>query len=248
MNTSAIVLSGGKGKRMKSDLPKPLHTLEGKTLLDWTLCKLDCLDLRSKVVVVGWRGPEIINNTSHRGIEWAIQPTQKGNADALGYGLSRIDKETDTVFVIQSDDSAFYRPETLIRFIESHEARNATVSLMTVEKVDKTPRFRVSSESAFYTGLTRLSLEERGVAPVEFFTGCACFDRGWLERRINQISPSDEGELSVSTLFEMARQEHERIFVHKINDPREWQGINTQDELVVVRNLFERKEFEPSGR
>ncbi len=242
MNVSAIVLAGGKGSRMQSDIAKPLHEIKGRTLLDWTLDKLDCLTLEQKIVVVGHQAEEVINRTTGHEVDWVVQPCPIGNADALGYGLSKLSHKTDTILVMQADDSAFYRPDSLIRFLSVHESKSATVSLLSVQKADKTPRFRINKDGHDYLGLTRLEEGKRGLEIVEFFTGCACFNRKWLENRIGNIRVSNEGEFSVPALFEMAQQENEKVIVHELEDLTEWVGINSREELMKARMLSGSKE------
>jgi bifunctional UDP-N-acetylglucosamine pyrophosphorylase/glucosamine-1-phosphate N-acetyltransferase len=242
MNVSAIILAGGRGSRMESDTAKPLHKIEGKTLLDWTLDKLDCLTLEQRIVVVGHQAEEVINSTIGHEVDWVVQPCPIGNADALGYGLSKLENKIDTILVLQADDSAFYRPNSLMRFIKAHQSKSAVVSLLSVQKVDKTPRFRIAKDGDDYRGLIRLEEKKRGQDVVEFFTGCVCFDRKWLESRVGNISVSSEGEFSVPALFEMARKEGSKIIVYELANPKEWVGINTREELVKARMLAGSKE------
>lgn len=242
-NTSGIVLAGGKGTRLDPCTPKPLTVLGDKTFLDWTLEKLDCLPLLQTIVVVGWKGEEIINKSRRTGIEWTIQPKQLGNADALGYGLSKLRPEVNTVFVIQVDDSAFYKPETLIEFINFHKSRESTISLMTVEKTDETRLHRTVNIDGYYCGEVALTTDEKfGKIPVEFFTGCACFEKDWLLRRLSNIPYSSKGEISTPTLFDMAKQEKERVLIYKLRDSREWVGINTPEQLHAAEKLIRSRE------
>ena len=59
MTLSAIVLAAGKGTRMKSDLPKPLHTVRGRSLLGWVIHALEGAALENVAVVVG-HGRELV--------------------------------------------------------------------------------------------------------------------------------------------------------------------------------------------
>ena len=56
---AAVILAAGHGKRMKSDLAKPLHPIGGRSMLDWSLALADAVQAERKVVVWGAHAPEV---------------------------------------------------------------------------------------------------------------------------------------------------------------------------------------------
>ena len=59
---SIIILAAGKGKRMNSDLPKPLHKIAGKSLMNWLEDTLDKLRVSKKLYVLGHQSEELIKS------------------------------------------------------------------------------------------------------------------------------------------------------------------------------------------
>ena len=82
---SIVILAAGKGTRMNSDLPKVLHKLNGKPLLDHVLDESELLNPREILLVVGFQKEHVISHTKNRiNLEYAAQIEQ------LGTGLSLI--------------------------------------------------------------------------------------------------------------------------------------------------------------
>ena len=58
-NTTIIILAAGKGTRMQSDLPKVLHTINGKTMLNTVLETAYKLNPEKVIVVVGYKKDQV---------------------------------------------------------------------------------------------------------------------------------------------------------------------------------------------
>jgi bifunctional UDP-N-acetylglucosamine pyrophosphorylase/glucosamine-1-phosphate N-acetyltransferase len=89
MTFTAIILAAGQGTRMRSDLPKPLHRLAGKPLLDWVLDSVSTAGAKDSVVVVGADGSQVSDYTKslaendHIPIRTAIQDPPMGTGHAV---------------------------------------------------------------------------------------------------------------------------------------------------------------------
>ena len=80
---AAIVLAAGKGKRMKSDLPKVLHRLHGKTIIRYLMETFAGLDMDRIVVIVGHKGEMVIEELSDLNVEFVWQKEQLGTGHAV---------------------------------------------------------------------------------------------------------------------------------------------------------------------
>ncbi len=94
-----IILAAGKGTRMNSDLPKVLHKLNGKTLLDFVLDESELLNPKETILVVGFKKEQVISHTQHRAnLKYATQMEQLGTGHAvLQTGDSNISIGDDTL-------------------------------------------------------------------------------------------------------------------------------------------------------
>ncbi|MAW10128.1 MAG: bifunctional UDP-N-acetylglucosamine diphosphorylase/glucosamine-1-phosphate N-acetyltransferase GlmU, partial [Candidatus Marinimicrobia bacterium] len=79
-----IILAAGKGTRMNSDLPKVLHKLNGKPLLDYVLDESELLNPKEVLLVVGFKKNHVISHTKNRiNLEYAAQIEQLGTGHAV---------------------------------------------------------------------------------------------------------------------------------------------------------------------
>ena len=79
----AVVLAAGKGTRMKSDLPKVLHKIAGRPLLDHVLDTVAAVGIDHTVVVVGHEAELVEKNCGREGIEFVLQEPQLGTGHAV---------------------------------------------------------------------------------------------------------------------------------------------------------------------
>ena len=79
-----IILAAGKGTRMNSDLPKVLHKLNDKAILDFVLDESELLNPKETILVVGFKKEQVISHTQHRAnLKYATQMEQLGTGHAV---------------------------------------------------------------------------------------------------------------------------------------------------------------------
>ena len=79
-----IILAAGKGTRMNSDLPKVLHKLQGKALIDYVIDESELLDPKEIILVVGFKKEQVIKHTKNRfHLKYATQVEQLGTGHAV---------------------------------------------------------------------------------------------------------------------------------------------------------------------
>ena len=106
---SAVVLAAGRGVRMRSGRPKPLHDLCGRAMLLHVLDALAQVNPRQVAVVVGFGAEEVAKHVTQEAfdlrIDFVEQPVQRGTADAAAAGLSALDSDFDDeeVLVVSAD-------------------------------------------------------------------------------------------------------------------------------------------------
>lgn len=135
----AVILAAGKGTRMVSDLPKVLHPVLGRPLLEHMLEKAAGLECAPRVVVVGHGKERLMARFGERGLTWAHQDEQLGTGHAASIGVERGVEETGDAagdVVILNGDLPLLDTATLCRLVDTHRERSADVTLLTCEKAD----------------------------------------------------------------------------------------------------------------
>src|SRR5215211_9080267 len=98
-----LVLAAGKGTRMKSVLPKVLHPVAGRPLLDWVLHAAAPLEPSSITVIVGYQGDALRRAYQRPGISFVVQEPQLGTAHAVIQAEPVLGTRTGTVLLLYGD-------------------------------------------------------------------------------------------------------------------------------------------------
>ncbi|MCC5981472.1 MAG: bifunctional UDP-N-acetylglucosamine diphosphorylase/glucosamine-1-phosphate N-acetyltransferase GlmU [Oceanicaulis sp.] len=109
---AVILLAAGHGTRMKSALPKPLHGVGGRSMLDWGLTLADSCGASVKMVVWGAHGPQVRERAETAGALTALQDPPMGTGHAVlcaKQALAGFDGDVAVLFA----DTPLIRPETL---------------------------------------------------------------------------------------------------------------------------------------
>jgi len=236
LSISAIVLAGGKGTRMKSRLPKVLKEICGKPMISYTLENLRNSGIVDIVVVVGYR-KNVVMREIFGAVKFAQQKNPKGGtADAAKAGIEKINGKSKILLIINGDDSAFYKVETIKKIIEIHKERKRKVTFVSLMKEDPTGLGRVvRGKNGLITKIVEekdANEKERKIKEVN--DGLYVFDRLWFEKNIGKIKRSKQGEFYLVDIVKLAIDQGDRMATFTLSDDSEWQGVNTPEQLVLA--------------
>ncbi len=234
-NIAAIILAGGRGTRMKSDLPKVLQKIGGQPIVLWTLELLKSLGVKNVIVVTGYKAIDVKNeiNSQDYSVKFVHQDEPMGTAHAVATGLKRISKDTKNLLVLFGDDSGLYKPRTIQDFLSHHDAGKSPMTILTVSK----PGYEylggiARDESGNVVGVANESSET--------VCGAFCFNREWLLENLKKIQKSPtNGEYGLPSLIKIAAEQKRFAETFKLTDTREWTSVNTQEELKYANTLKE---------
>ncbi|HHX11074.1 MAG TPA: bifunctional UDP-N-acetylglucosamine diphosphorylase/glucosamine-1-phosphate N-acetyltransferase GlmU [Firmicutes bacterium] len=135
---SVVILAAGEGTRMKSSTPKVLFPICGRPMVDYVLDAASSVKPEAIVVVVGYQGEEVANRISEgwaKGspmsgkIRFAWQHERRGTGHAVACALEQIPGCNDVMILY--GDTPLITGDMLSRFVQSHLARKADLSLVT---------------------------------------------------------------------------------------------------------------------
>ena len=242
MNISAIVLAAGKGTRMgDSNKPKVLLEIGRRPMIEYTIDKLNSLRVSEIILVVG-HGAEDVKTCIGPLCRYAYQENPEGTGDAVKVGLQEVSSNSDTVMVLYGDDSAFYKVETLKKFMASHIESGDVVSIITADKpqTDRVGRIIRDENGQFKLTLEVWEYKKSGLKTDEVNCGVYLFDKKWLKNHIDQLdNNNDKKEYRITELLNLAHAEGTKIGLFKLEDPGEWVGVNTPEELERANKLMQ---------
>ena len=132
----AVILAAGKGTRMKSDLPKVVHTIEGKCLVDYAIDAAIGAGADDICLVVGYKHEVVEHSISHKNVKFALQEEQLGTGHAVKCARDFLGDEGQTLILF--GDTPLITAETLNRLAEHHKKNGNTVTVLSAMIGDPT--------------------------------------------------------------------------------------------------------------
>ena len=238
----AVVLAAGKGTRMKSDLPKVLHKIAGRPLLDHVLDTVAAVGIDHTVVVVGHKADLVENTCRREGIEFVLQDPQLGTGHAVQVAAGNL--RPGGYSVVLAGDVPLLRAETLERLLAGTISGGASAVVLTCQVDDAGAYGRIVKDSA---GRVLKIVEARDASPSElaigeYNTGVFCFKTECLIEALgNLTTDNQQGEYYLTdTVAYLVGAGHPVEAVATL-DPDEVVGINTVAELTVAESLLARR-------
>lgn len=243
MNPTVIIMAGGLGKRMGSDLPKVIHPVKGVPMIVRILRSLPP-DVRILVVVGKYK--DIIQTTIREytdvHIEYVIQDSPLGTGHAIACCLPHI--EHDSRIVVLSGDVPLIRRETIEMMIRGKSSDNAVpfVRVLTMTADDPSGYGRIITDHEGY--LVKIvehkdcSLAELACAAVN--CGIYAFSGYFAHHFIPLIKNENaQHEYYLTDIVELATSARIIVEMCPIGDDEKHtvRGINTLDELLIVEEL-----------
>jgi bifunctional UDP-N-acetylglucosamine pyrophosphorylase/glucosamine-1-phosphate N-acetyltransferase len=236
--TAAIVLAAGQGTRMRSRLPKVLHPLAGRPMIDHVLEALAAAGVEHRVVVTG-HGADQLEAALGERTPTIRQEPQLGTADAVRHGLSRVPSGARHVLVTMGDVPLL--PADLFqRLLREQAEGEAMVALLSARVANPSGYGRIvrgpdGSVSAIVeegdADATTLALDEVNV-------GTYCFDAAWLRANVGQVPASASGEYYLTDLVALAVGGGRRVAVVTAPRAELTTGINDRVALAAAERLL----------
>ncbi|MDA2990212.1 MAG: bifunctional UDP-N-acetylglucosamine diphosphorylase/glucosamine-1-phosphate N-acetyltransferase GlmU, partial [Actinomycetota bacterium] len=243
MNTTdsaVLVLAAGAGTRMRSDTPKVLHTLGGRSMLSHALHAVAKLAPQHLVVVLGKDreriGKAVGELAEHLGrdVEVAVQDQQLGTGHAAMCGLSALPAEFDGTVVVTSGDIPLLDAETLADLIVTHRAEPAAVTVLTTTVPDSTGYGRIlrtqDGEVIAIVEETDATPQQRAIREVN--AGIYAFDITELRSALSRLSSDNaQHELYLTDVISIVRADGRVVQAKHVDDAALVAGVNDRAQL-----------------
>lgn len=239
-NVCAVILAAGKGTRMKSELPKILHTIDGKPLILFPITTLNSLHINQLITVVKHKAELVLPHVRPYA-DIAYQGDEYGTAKAVEAAIGHFKSSIDTIMVVNGDDSMFYEAKTFRAVLRKHKKEKNTITFITLKKENPTGYGRVIYDAS---GNFRTIVEEKDASEsekkiTEVNDGVYVFDRQFLEKYIRQVVPSIRtGEYYLTDLINIALDKNKRIGTYLLKNSSEFYGISTQQDVAKANQLY----------
>jgi bifunctional UDP-N-acetylglucosamine pyrophosphorylase/glucosamine-1-phosphate N-acetyltransferase len=241
MKTTAVILAAGLGTRMRSRLPKVLHPLAGKPMLQYILDVVNSVTDTKPVLVVG-HGAEQVQKVIGDAARYVLQEPQLGTGHAVMQAQAALQDGTELVLVATAD-MPLLSQQTVRQLVEAQANHIGPISMLTVMSQDPRGFGRIVRDAQ---GNIQAIVEESQASPEqlqihELNTGVYCFRADWLWESLPRIPLSPKGEYFLTDLVAIAAAEGQPVRSFIISDPVEGIGVNNRVHLSEVEAILRRR-------
>ena len=236
-------MAAGKGTRMKSQLPKVLHKLAGKPLLQHVLDTAGSLQARRVVVITGHEAQQVEANVVQPGIElhFVRQEPQLGTGHAMQQAAPAL--PDDGTVVVLSGDVPLIQADTLRALLGV--CGKDQLALLTIALKDPTGYGRVIREKGAADGAVLAIVEQKDATPEqklisEIYSGMMAVParrlKHWLSRLDNKNA---QAEYYLTDVVKMAVADGVPVVAHRIEDNLQVAGVNSPAQLAELERAYQ---------
>ena len=244
--TAVVVLAAGEGTRMRSAVPKVLHPLAGRPLVEHAVRAAAGVDPEHLVVVVGHGRAAVTAHLERlaaaldRRIEVAVQSEQKGTGHAVACGLDVLPEGVTGTVLVSYGDVPLLDTATLAGLLEAHAAAGNAVTVLTAEVADAAGYGRIlRGPDGAVTGIVEhRDATDAQRAITEINSGVYAFDAAVLRDALDRLSgvessPADgAAEQYLTDVLALARGDGKAVGTLSCPDPWLVEGVNDRVQLA----------------
>ena len=243
----AVILAAGKGTRMKSDLPKVVHTIEGKCLADYVIEAATGAGAEDICLVVGYKYAVVRESLAHKDVRFVLQEEQLGTGHAVRCAKDFLGEDGDTMILF--GDTPLITAETLLRLQKYHREHKNTVTVLSAFVGEPDGYGRIIRDAA---GNFVKSVEHKDATPEELKSheinsGMYLFDTRELKEALERLTPNNaQGEYYLPDALTIIKEKGLKVDAFALEDPEDITGVNDQEQLreasIVIRRRNTRRQ------
>jgi bifunctional UDP-N-acetylglucosamine pyrophosphorylase/glucosamine-1-phosphate N-acetyltransferase len=229
----AIVLAGGKGTRMRSELPKVLHDLRGRSVIRHSIDNVRGAGIDDVIVVVGHGRDRVMEHLGDE-VRFAVQEEQLGTGHAVLQALPLLGAG---LVVVCYGDMPFVRPATFRALVEARSEPGKAAAILTMELEDSPDFGRVVRDER---GRVRRVVEVWDCSPgelaiKEFNVGVYCFVAEALRWALPRLrNDNAQGEYYLTDVVQVLVEGGRRVETVRTERVEEALGINDPADLELA--------------
>lgn len=241
MSLSVVILAAGKGTRMKSSLPKVLHPIAGKPMVQHIIDTVTTLGAGQINLVYGHGADQLQKSLANNQVNWCHQEEQLGTGHAVQQALSHINEQDDVLILV--GDAPLIKIDTLQRLLDVK--KDADLALLTVDAEDPSGMGRIIREGSKQDGGIQAIIEHKDATPEqheikEINTGIMVMSGANLKRWVGNLDNNNsQQEYYLVDVIAMAANEGKVIQSAKAESEVEVEGINNRIQLAKLERAFQ---------
>ncbi len=231
-------MAAGKGTRLKSQLPKVLHEVGGRSLLGHVIrAAVRIVPAKDVYAIIGHEADRVRAAMQETGVNFILQAEQRGTGHALMMAREALAGYEHVI--VLSGDAPLITPETIGHLLNFHLEEQAAMTLLSADLENPTGYGRVLRKTRASADVHRI-VEEKAASRAEkkiheINSGFYVFAARELYGNIGKLSTANaHGEHYLTDMAEVLRKARQRVVAFKTADPSEVLGGNTRLELAEI--------------
>lgn len=235
-----VILAAGLGKRMKSDLPKVIHKIDGKELVKYVIDQAKKTGSDEIWLVTGHKGEMVREATKDLNVNYVEQKEQLGTGHAVMQAEKALEGKKGDVLIL-CGDVPLMRPETLKSLRAFHVSSGCVATVLTTEFDDPFGYGRIIKDGS---GNIMKIVEEKDATDIEkkikeINSGVYVIDKEELFESLKHISSDNASrEYYLTDVIGILTANNKKVGTYLVNDNTEIQGINTLEQLQKAESII----------
>lgn len=235
-----LILGAGKGTRMKSKIPKVLHPLLGKAMIEYVIRSVQNLNCSRIFLVIGYKAELMREQLKNQPVSFILQKQQLGTAHAVMQAKNELKDKSGTLLVLNGD-VPLISPSTLKELISQHQSSKAVATLLTAHMEDFSGYGRILRDAK---GQIKGIIEEKDATSSqleikEVNSGIYCFKIEETLPFLDKIECfNKQGEYYLTDLIALLSNENKSIQSSSALNSIEVMGINNRCELAKAARIL----------
>ena len=241
MKLKTLILAAGKGTRMKSDLPKVIHKVNGIPMVKKILNELEKLGTEENILILGHKKEEILKELGE--IKYAVQEEQLGTGHAIMQAENLL-KDYEGDVMILCGDTPLLRHETLKAMYEAHKKSGVATTILTSVYENPFGYGRIVKNGEKVTAIVEEKEADEETKKIkEVNAGVYCCNAKELFAALKKVTNNNEkGEYYLTDIVGIQVGEGKTVASFVLEDNREILGVNSKVELAEASKILrERK-------
>lgn len=239
MYKCALILAAGQGTRIKSDLPKVLHKVCGKEMVNHVIDNMRKANIEDIDVIIGKGADLVKKETGSRSVSYSLQEEQLGTGHAVKCAGDFLKGKKGTIIIFPGD-APLTKEATIRELIEFHETNNNSATLLTALVEDPTGYGRVirDTNGDVLKIVEHKDCNEEELKVNEMNAAMYCFDIEALVNSLDKISNNNkQGEYYLTDAIGILKEEGKKVGA-VVTEYEDTIGVNSRAQLAEAEEIL----------
>ena len=242
MDKCAIILAAGQGTRIKSNIPKVLHKVCGKEMVNHVIDNMREAGIDDVNVIIG-KGSELVKeSTKDRNVSYSLQEEQLGTGHAVKCAKEFLQGK-DGVVAVFTGDAPLTRVETIEKLIKEHIEKGNKATLLSAYVDDPTGYGRIirDDNKEVLKIVEHKDCNEEELKVNEMNAGMYCFDIKSLLSSLEELNNNNvQGEYYLTDVIGILKDKKEKVGA-LVTDYEDTLGVNSRAQLAEVEEVLRKR-------